>query len=336
MTDTRVAEDILIDARNRFPDSVSSALKLLLEEKHLYQSCRVDTSGIPDPYLFGHLRGSSLPSLSMRVAPPRTTQEESQEVVRSTIQKKIFNAPWSIENPRRRRLRHPGGTDTNVELVTIDVPDAKLYCRHCRRREAFNLVSAEEAPSGPHRPVEIVRLSGRNFDIPGHTRQAFVLEYECQSCKNEPEVFLIRREGLKLTLCGRAPMEVVEAPACIPKAVRPHFRGALLAYQSGQALPAMFMLRTTVEQWARRTTGSTDRDASRMIDRYMEDLPEDFKARFPSFAALYGELSDDLHAAKGDTELLERSVDAIEKHFEGRKAFDLDATPPERGKVDGP
>ena len=150
--------------------------------------------------------------------------------------------------------------------------------------------------------------------------QMFVLSYLCQSCKSVPEVFVIRRQGSRLTLSGRAPIEHVEVPTEIGKEVCQFYRGAMLAHQSGQTLPGLFMLRTVIEQWARRITKSTGK-ADEVLDAYVATLPEDFRERFPVLRDTYSELSADLHSATGSDELFEGARRQIVRHFEARALF---------------
>jgi hypothetical protein len=60
----------------------------------------------------------------------------------------------------------------------------------------------------------------------------------------------------------------------------------------------------------------------------MESLPKDFKAHFPSLRALYGDLSIDIHQAKGSPGLFERAKETIVEHFDARRLFRLIDTPP--------
>ncbi len=55
----------------------------------------------------------------------------------------------------------------------------------------------------------------------------------------------------------------------------------------------------------------------------MKDLPEDFKERFYSMKDLYGELSADIHQAKGSTKLFEKAEEKIIQHFKARELFNL-------------
>lgn len=91
---------------------------------------------------------------------------------------------------------------------------------------------------------------------------------------------MVRREGTKLTLSGRTPIEKVEVPKVIPKTVDRFFSGAIVAYQSGQILAGNFLLRTLLELFASpKATGAKTADVA--IDQYMGSLPEVFRARFP-------------------------------------------------------
>jgi hypothetical protein len=189
-------------------------------------------------------------------------------------------------------------------------PDVKLFCKRCDRLEAFNSAG--------------MRSFFQDCYDNSQTVQVFAFSFLCQACKSIPEVFIVRRVGLKLTLCGRAPIEHVDVPPVIPRSVQSFYRGALLAFQSGQALAGNFMLRTVIEQWARQATRlETATQDDKVVESYMALLPDDFKARFPSMKALYGDLSADIHLAAGSSDLFERARAEIVRHFEARKVFEL-------------
>jgi hypothetical protein len=109
----------------------------------------------------------------------------------------------------------------------------------------------------------------------------------------------------------------------IPNPVKGYYSGAVVAHQSGQTLAGIFLLRTVIEQWARSLIPDAPRDADKLLDAYMSTLPDDFKARFTSFRSLYENLSDDMHAARGNADLFERALAQIEEHFEPRRLFRL-------------
>ena len=200
--------------------------------------------------------------------------------------------------------------------ITLKVPDVKLFCHTCNRVEAFNSISSQEfTRRGGFEPQPEAEIDAI---------QVFVLSFLCQSCKGVPEIFLVRRQGLKLTLCGRAPMEVAEVPTVIPKIVRQYYSGALVAHQSGQTLAGLFLLRTLIEQWTRsQVTEPHPPRADELMDKYMALLPDDFKRRFPSMRVLYDSLSADMHGAVGSAPLFESARADIVKHFDARRLFEL-------------
>jgi hypothetical protein len=213
-----------------------------------------------------------------------------------------MNAGWATEAVR-----------PEANAIHLQVPDVKVYCVRCRRIEAYNTVFVVEVLSKIRQPaVE-----------QGETQQAFLLAFQCQSCKGTPELFLIRRRGLRLSNEGRSPIEHVDVPPFVPNSVQKFFGGGIVAHQSGQTLAGLFLLRTALEQWARSASGSKKEQADQVMDDYMATLPEDLKTRFPSMRTLYGELSVDIHNATGSADLFEKARAQIIQHFDVRRMFGL-------------
>jgi hypothetical protein len=84
----------------------------------------------------------------------------------------------------------------------------------------------------------------------------FLLVYQCQRCLGTPEGFLVRREGWTFSLHGRSPMERVEIPSYLPQIESYFYRDAVIAFETGKTLAALFYLRTFIEQFGRRLTGT--------------------------------------------------------------------------------
>jgi len=104
--------------------------------------------------------------------------------------------------------------------------------------------------------------------------------------------------------------------------VKRFYRGAVVAHQSGETLAGNFLLRTVIEQWARTSTGSKGY-ADVVLDEYVQELPDDFKGRFPMLRQTYEHLSTDIHGATGSAEVFEKSRREILHHFEARRLFQL-------------
>lgn len=293
MTDQRQVADLLRRAAN----AVSDSIKTLLETKHLYQRISIDF-GVAKP------------------VPRPMSNAQLLALVENAVRRTIDAAWYPIDPQQRGRRTAPEalGESNAAQWLRFTPPDLKLFCSNCDRIEAFNLVSAEEFFSRDER--------SSRFETKKGTCQVFVLSYLCQACKGVPDVFMIRRDGAQLANTGRAPIEHVETPAVIPKSVRRFYSGAIVAHQSGQTLAGLFLLRTLIEQWARSLVPPQDY-ADPTLNAYVATLPEDFRNRFKSMRALYGELSTDIHSAIGSPELFDQAQRDITEHFEARKLFKL-------------
>jgi len=196
----------------------------------------------------------------------------------------------------------------------LHVDSVKLFCAACERREPYNLVYADDVYDSISK-VGVKTSSGR-------PEQMLVLAYLCQACKKRPETFVIFRYGRKITFVGRHPMEHVDVPAVIPKSQRRAYSDAVVAYQAGQILPALFMLRTVIEQHAVDTVGRQEGErADQLVDRYMQALPEPVRAHFTSPREIYSRLSAAIHTASADAPLFERSTNEIVRHFDACRLY---------------
>src|SRR5437867_303254 len=131
---------------------------------------------------------------------------------------------------------------------------------------------------------------------------------QCQRCLGRPEAFIVERDGWRLSLHGRSPMEHVEVPKYIPKKEREHFRDALIAVHGGKVLAGLFYLRTFMELFARRATGETGRRyGDELMEAYYGILPAAHRDALPSFKEWYGKLSEPIHTGNADAALFEEA-----------------------------
>jgi hypothetical protein len=98
----------------------------------------------------------------------------------------------------------------------------------------------------------------------------------------------------------------------------------VVAHQSGQTLAGNFLLRTLIEQWVRSFPLAAEMRADVALGWYYDNLPADFKGRFPSLRSVYEMLSVDIHAAKGDAKVFNSESARIVKHFDAWRVFELD------------
>jgi hypothetical protein len=288
------AHEAITALNQTISENIAVGLKNLFETKHLYQNIKIE-----------------LDQLMKAESPPGTNSlAKFLEMAIHIVRPKI-TGPWfpirAVESIPELQAKSP---------ISFSTPDVKMFCENCDRIEAFNSIFTEDF------------LYRGAKDYTGFTTkrgivQIFIFSFLCQACKIVPEVFIVRRENFKLVLSGRAPIEHIPVPNVIPKHIQHFYSGAILAYQSGQTLAGIFLLRTLIEQWAISKATKKDLQADQAIDSYMATLPEDFKTRFPSLRMLYGELSIDIHTATGSAELFEKARNQIDEHFEARRLFKI-------------
>ena len=271
-----------------FYKKIRTCLKELFESKHLYQSLRFDLGGLQE-----HT--------------PENWREPLRSKVWSDFQRFVHES-WLVNDPSGRK----GILSDGEIFVILEFPSVKLYCANCKRNEPYNLIGATS--------IDYIFSNGENGRE--DTIQQFAVTYQCQSCKKHPETFLVRREGYKFTICGRSPIEIIDTPKDIPRTIEDYYSKAIISHHSGFTLAGIFYLRTLVEQWI-YSLESSHGTADKAVEWYMTTLPDDFKSRFKSMKELYGELSSDIHSAKGSEELFIQSVRDVEAHFEARRVFNL-------------
>jgi hypothetical protein len=276
--------------------TASTTLQTLLETKHLYQSVEVIGLG--------------------------AKVKELTEQMMNTDNKERFVKWAKLELPKERfvlsegplTLVPRGGVDPAYSrpVLTLEPPHASLFCAKCQRREAFVPIWFQDTSIGPDR---ILMPDGM---------QTWLISYKCQRCRGVPENFLIRRDVWKLNLHGRSPMEEIEVPAYIPKDERDFYRDAVIAFNSGKTLAALFYLRTFIEQFARRiTTIPGQSTGAEIFTAYSATLPAQHRGSMPSLGRSYDKLSAALHSANADNALFETEKREIEHHFDIRRVHEM-------------
>jgi hypothetical protein len=283
-------------------NSIKGQFKVLLEEKHLYQS----VIALDFPQLLSSLSRRILLD-AQRYAFQRFAEEVSEERM-IVSEQQLFST-------------------SNLPQLVLLLQNVKLYCSTCKTRETFSPTWYKDATDGI--------MERHNHDhriaLPPPRFQMFVLAYQCETCKSAPVTFLIERQAWKLTMAGRSPFEEVDVPNYIPKTERWLFSEAIVAAQTGNTLAGLFLLRTFIEQFGRRQTGIKDRQTGEAIlDAYQALLPEKQRDHMPSLKSWYEKLSVPIHAANADTDLFKEARTAILEHFDFRRLYKIPdvSTPP--------
>lgn len=287
-----------------------AAFAELLSTKHLYQSVSVDPLFIEKE--LASMEGSVI--VEGRASPDDSPTGKPRNFVYvkpgiRAIRIKSATLPLEIRTPS-----NPQPSREHPQEISIAIPNFETWCSVCGERKPFAVIAATGDSHGY--PAEA--LNQATID------QVFHLTCLCQSCQKEHVHFMVRRRVLKLTLVGRSPVEVTSPPPFIPKAVRDFYSSAVIAHNSGQTLAAIFLLRTFIEQfWVHLGLRSENRRISgdELGKRYSQTLPDAIKSSFPSLADHYDLLSARIHEANADSDQFDKSIEAINEHFDARRLF---------------
>jgi len=283
---TKVLPNLFHLMAPEFSKAIVESLKELLEQKHLYQNSVV----VFPPFDVVYKNVIQIPDI-----------EKIQPDLPKECQIIYDSAPefeWELPD-RVRSRRLPFYQSNAPERVQVAIeftpPTIKAFCSVCESIQPYNSIHGADVSKD---------FRDTNFGEYPVTIQIFLFVYECQSCKSPPEVFMIRRERMKLIQSGRTPMEQIEIPKFVPKTQRKFFSDAIIASNSGQILAGKFLLRTFIEQYIRDfTKDKASQNIDELFEKYSASLPDDFKQRFPSLAKIYGQLSIDIHSADSTTDL---------------------------------
>lgn len=290
--------------------ALEQAMKILLSQKHLYQAIELDLAFVPELVKKNLRPNPRSPSVFGGSSGPDVDEELKREIERA---RSMARATWSPYILADRAPQQIPGTGTGSGPIMFQLPTVNTYCDHCEGSPPFNPVA-----------------DGSYCVISPKEHGVYYLAYMCQQCKEHEVFFLVRREGLKLRLCGRDPVEMIPPPSFLPKPHRRHYSDAVIAHHAGQTLAGIFLLRVFVEQFWRSRQEVKDLIAQdpritgeRMGEAYQATLPKDFRDHFPSLSEVYSHMSAAMHAAASDAQVFEDSRQKIEEHFDARRLFKL-------------
>lgn len=279
--------------------AIGEAFQTLLSTKHLYQSHELPLNFIQQ-------------MLDAKEGVRRVDDDKQ-------IAQETSDYSWKV-------LLGHATKDVNDSAIDFKVSNIKTFCHKCKERQAFRLFDGHE------RHWRNTWVEEAKF-VRFQPAQMFYFAFQCQGCQAASVDFLVARDGLKLTICGRSPLEAISAPADIPKKFRKRYSDAIVATNAGQVLAGLFLLRVFIEQFwhsiaeVKEVVSKSGRaTGDEMGAAYKTTLPEDFKSRFPTLLEVYGELSEAMHNAREDAELFQSACSRIIEHFEARRLFKINAT----------
>ncbi|MGA3143760.1 MAG: hypothetical protein ABSF10_12190 [Verrucomicrobiota bacterium] len=294
---------------------VSSVLQELLETKHLYQSVQIsekDFNEVINSIIEEHKREASRaePGINLDGTPYLKNRVDKLNKERDAL----LYSDWYFyteSNP-------PPGVPPigSVDLPPLPLPSVRVSCGSKQCKGSIQ----------PHNSGFVgLRYGTASFDFQqdGSVIQIFSFPYQCQNCKEDPLVFLVKRDDLKLTLVGRSQFPEVSVPDFIPDAQRKFYRNAIIADQTSFTLAAALYLRTVIEQYFHSTIPEVEIKAIKgnptgdeLADLYAKTLPKNFPSNFPSLKKAYNDLSEIVHSGKENDEV-KKSFSAIRTAVDG-------------------
>lgn len=219
------AEDLMRDA-------IHDNVKAMLEESYLYRNRTIDLGPI------------------LKLADTKHTA--------ASLEDEFSHRPWSPYSRNRgftsteeSIMKHAGGTDAlgtpaRQMRLTFILPTVRTWCAACKSHELHDSI--------PHVEFSPYHLNHHEIrDVLG--TQRFLFNYRCHRCKGELLVFMVRREKLKLQLCGRSRPYFPEIPAEIPKALHAIYADAVAAAACNDLSAAFYHTRTLLEHHMKAVCG---------------------------------------------------------------------------------
>jgi hypothetical protein len=224
-------------------------LKMLLEEKHIYQQVTIDAKTLIANW-----------AAQARAASSGVLTDEKE-----------FDDAQFIVGTTQALLAERGGNPNGTPVLSLIIENPKLFCSKCGSSEVFRPVWFHDLTNELRKEQRFGHSSMPTGNVPANFQLITIL-LQCQRCMGKPEAVLVRREQWKLSLHGRSPMEQVDVPTFVPKEEAHLYRDALIAAHGGKILAALFYLRVFIEQFARKVTGQTERRYGfDLMDEYWQD-----------------------------------------------------------------
>ena len=275
--------------------AIHDALKALMEGSYLYQSKTIDLSAI------------------LEKADAKTTAADLEE--------EFAYRPWVPHSLHRgfSKMEHDimgaasvGGSPLHAPAkemrLTFPIPTIETWCSVCKSHEVHDSIPYIDA-SPYHLNKEAVQ------ERPGF--RTFLFNFTCAKCKSPPLTFMIRRELLKVQLCGRSKPYFPRIPTEIPKGLRDIYHDGLAAAACGDISGGFYHLRTLMEHCMKKACNipiTQQIDGSDLCEEYNKSIDPVVAGRV-SLTSTFDQAAAHLHNRDGTKEQFEIALKQIEAHF---------------------
>jgi hypothetical protein len=318
-------ENRLVDAIRR---KVVDALKELIEGKHLYQSIEIATADLSEIVSKGiQEHEEDIKRAGPNPNSPDSASDLGARNLSEELQRKLTNLLkelWSFETevnemPGAVPIAQRSRSLAHLKLAPIRVSCSNGLCKGSVQPHNSGYTGLQQ-DVGAYELVQCNPIA-----------QVISIPFQCQNCKGEPVVFLVKRDGMKITLVGRSQFPQISVPKYIPEAQQKFYRSAIIADQTTFILAAALYLRTLIEQYFYQAVPEAQIKAIKgnptgdeLANLYAKTLPQSFPGHFPSLKKAYDDLSRIVHSGKEDAEAkvsFQAIRKAVEGHFEAVQLF---------------
>ena len=288
--------------------AIEAAMRELIQEKLLYQKITVNLDELE----------SALTKAGVKTDPAKI----------AALQNEVSKRPWKLEthhmgdDPQHAeiyRYARVGGQAVGTPLEEMNLhfyaPSVQLLCRQCKGQTTFiALQGSHERRLGYPFPRTIQRGA----------EHVYTMFYRCESCRELMHAALIRREGLRLHLCGFAPRREQVPERSVPKELEKILIDASNAVAEGDLFAGFYHLRTMLEYYLKlRMSIPLDLQVrgEDLVTKHYDSLPPDLRSTLPSLTTAYGALSKNLHSRTGEVADYHALLEIVCDHIEGVALF---------------
>jgi hypothetical protein len=273
---------------------IYDALKELLEGSYLYRTKRLDLA--------------------------RIIAKADDKFNAKALEEEFTYRPWIPHSLNRgftanERMIHshasgcdPIGTPPREMHLTFIIPTVETWCSKCGEASLHDSI--------PHIDCSPYHLNPEAIKEPSGFR-TFLFNYQCHKCKSPPLTFMVRRELLKLQLCGRSQPYFPPVPSQIPKSVRHIYTDCVQAVACGDLAGGFYHLRTLLEHHMKAACG---------VPLNQQILGDDLCATYnkltdpvvverAALTEVFQKCSANLHGRTGTDEEFESFLERLEMHF---------------------
>jgi len=300
---TSVGRDESPEVEMLAQESIGNAISLLLAKKGLYQKEDISYEAM-EKYI-------------------KSSNKRNIEHFRKEFSKRPW-VPVSQDIPQENHMRSeffcgvgdaPLNTPNDEMKLTFPLPSIKLYCSNCKDEHTFLSIGVLWADGFMNYYPRICEK----------TEQLFNFSYNCGICKKNLIGFLVKRNGSRITLCGRTERLRVNVPSIVPKKFRIIVEDAIGAANENDIYAGFYHLRAFCEHYMKsciNMSASERITGDELSNKYNSTLDNRMTSGLPSMSKIYEAASKLMHERRGNRDDFDRLLNEIEGHLSAKKLFE--------------